>query len=53
MTSSDKDGVIMVLEPQREGESIQDEIIDHIRIRKIPYNLPQTKILTKAKSGQY
>ena len=48
----DGDGVIMVPEPQREGESIQEEIINHMRIRKLRYNAPKTTTLTKARLSQ-
>ena len=35
MTSLDEDSVIMVLELQKKGESIQEEIIKFIRIRRL------------------
>ena len=35
MTSQDWDGVIMVSELHKKGESIQEEIINHICIRKL------------------
>ena len=52
MTSPEGDGVIMVPEPQREGESNQEEITNHMRIRKLRYNVPKTTTLTKAKLSQ-
>ena len=52
MTSLEGDGVIMVPEPQREGESIQEEILNHMRIRKLRYNVPKTTTLTKARLSQ-
>ena len=52
MTIPEGDGVIIVPKPQREGEPIQEEIINHMRIRKLRYNAPKTTTLKKARLGQ-
>ena len=52
MTIPEGDDVIMVPEPQREGESIQEEIINHMRIRKLRYIASKTTTLTKARLSQ-
>ena len=46
MTSPDEDGVIKVQEPQREGESSKEDIINRVRIRKLKYNSPEMTTLT-------
>ena len=50
--SPEGDDVIMVPEPQREDESIQEKIINHMRIRKLRYNTPKTTALTNASKTQ-
>ena len=52
MKSPEGDDMIMVPEPQREDESIQEKIINHIRIRKLRYNAPKTTALTNASKTQ-
>ena len=44
--------MIIVPENQREGESIQEEKINHMRIRKRRYNILKTTTLTKVTIGQ-
>ena len=52
MKSPEGDDMIMVPEPQREDESIQEKIINHMRIRKLRYNAPKTTALTNASKTQ-
>ena len=52
MTSLEGVDVIMVPESQRESDSIQEEIINHMRIRKIRYNALKTTTFTKIRLSQ-
>ena len=47
MTILDGDDVIMVLQLQREGDSIQEEILNHMRIRKLRYINKRQQYLRK------
>ena len=44
--------MFIVPETQREGESIQEEIINRMRIKKRRYNILKTTTVTKEKIGQ-
>ena len=53
MTSRDRDGVIMVLETHKKGESIQEEIINYMCIKKLRHSSPKKTMPTTAKIDQH